>query len=58
MTEHEHEIAAQVAVDVISGYLDVLPPEALDDLKRLILTKLHERFEFSPDDIDWGDVEP
>ena len=77
MTEHELEVAAQTAVDVVAEFTPALkldfkckpthPGKSCswcedetyaDALKRRILTKLKERFEFSPDDIDWGDVEP
>ena len=44
MDDHEIEMAAQTAVDVVSDYLIVLPPEALDELKLRILRKLQDRF--------------
>lgn len=49
MNDHEIEIAAQVAVDVVSDYLNArgpgrLPPEVLDELKGRILRKFQDRF--------------
>jgi len=46
MNDHEIEIAAQVAVDVVSDYLGaLLLPIALDELKGRILRKFQGRFE-------------
>lgn len=45
MNDHEIEIAAQDAVDVVSDFIPAILPIALDELKGRILRKFQARFE-------------